>query len=545
MTARPSTTDELVQRLDTLSSSPISRQDVQASNEDKALRALCSFMAELFNGDPRAFYTAEAALVSRYIVEPQVSENMIEKFANVITTGLADKTIPDFKMLGRFNELLRNRQSDPAHPLPLGSILQMIEGRIENAKGLKDERLLYVLLRTLSAVLDTMHEVKYAQLSDDRITRLLELLAGACDHDELRLSQVARYTRQALRGIPSDVSPWTKLGNSVLNLTKDIAKAGASVSSMDPAKLIESVEGAFETIPAMITAITDIIDAYNTVVEAVDNFKTVATDVAEVAQGAKNMMKAAYWYVALRFTDLFIRGGKEEELRELLAALKPECKKNEDFLCGLSAQLEQIRHNNFDGSKDAVINVLELYLCNAAAVNKSGRIHKWMAVLELKVERPQSVINNLLDKLPHSKDSKFFDKFRGKVSKWHGDPESFNTTIEYWQNPHEEAGGELLSEAWRKCKETQQFYADQEIRSYYTENLAEKLKIKRLHNEDELPMEQCYINLVMLDDADNSSEENASISGPSQTKEVHVPLTELFRAQETKKPKGGTEFIFN
>lgn len=321
-----------------------------------------------------------------------------------------------------------------------------------------------------------MNEVKFEGISDTQIMQpLFDLLENVSGHLDLRLSQIAQYAKQALRGIHSDVSPWEKLGKSAWNVVKGGAAVAGSVGTLDPSKLLEGLEAVGE-VAKMVKLITDIIDGLN--------------NISDVNKDVQTLKGPGQWYVALRYTDLTIQGRKGVILESLLKNLKPSLKKDENFLCGLCALLEQAIHDNSDNE---VIKVLRGFLTDQRAISKSRRVREWVNLIvgPAKSTKP-SKTKRLLYRLHLSRE--------------------YFTTVGYQKAPSQTLENVLLEKAWPTCHEAKVFYADQVIRNYYTDEILGRLNVERIGNNERLPMDKCYINLAIVQ---REAKENKAVEQPS------------------------------
>ncbi|KAI0851143.1 armadillo-type protein [Daldinia vernicosa] len=514
--SRPRTTEELIERLKRLelgldnqavdNDPTIARQrpTSERNREATALRSLLYSMVQTFYNNPERSYAVEAALLSPFCNEESYAL-LFNAFANSVAADSSGSGIPDINVLNSFSIMLRSTQVEHiGQKLPLGYAIQSLTNRLTTACSAADDVTQYVLLRTLSTILDVMNEVKFEGISDTQIMQpLFDLLENVSGHPELRLSQAARYAKQALRGIHSDVSPWEKLAKSVWNVIKGGAAIAGSVGTLDPNKLLEGLEALGE-VANMVKLITDVIDEVNSI--------------RDINKGVQNLKSPRQWYVALRFTDLIIRGRRNVLLGSLLESLKPSLRKDEDFLCGLCALLEQAIHHKADGE---VIKVLRGFLTDQRAISKSARVHGWVDLVAGPAKSTKlSMPKRLLSKLHLARE--------------------YHTTLGYQQTPSQTPGNVLLEKAWPTCHEAKVFYADQMIRNYYTNETVKRLNIERLGTNHRLPMEKCYINLAIVqqEEKENRGIEPSSllfhrrlaIWKPNESD--RVSLVDLFRPQK-------------
>ncbi|OTB03368.1 hypothetical protein M426DRAFT_321936 [Hypoxylon sp. CI-4A] len=487
--SRPKTTAELICRLKDLdlsshSSPTIGRhgdpserssttqrhQSKRTKQEAAALHALSRSMIQTFSDDPRPSYAVEAASLSPFTSRDDY-QTLFEAFLKSIATDLGDNSVPKAQLLTSFSTLLHCSQAERAgNELPLGNAIHILTTRLTKDGFTADDTTQYRLLRTLSVVLDVMNEVKSKGISDVHVVQpLLIALKDASEHRELRISQAARYAYQALRNIPSDVSPWKKLGANAYSTLKASAMIAGSVSSLDPAKLLEGLEVIGE-VAKEVTVITDVIDEIRTIAPL------------------PGVRKPAQWYFALRYTDLLIRGRNVALLKSLLESPSFPFQRENDFLCGLCAQLEKATDD--DDPENGAIPVLVDFLIGQNRKSRSERVHEWVSLVTGKVEPPQSAARATARRL---------------LPKLFGGTRKYAANIGYREMLSLIPGGDLLSRAWSTCQEARIFYADELIRSSYTNEALEQLKIQRIGSNESLPMDKCYINLTILQSADKNA----------------------------------------
>ncbi|OTA83666.1 hypothetical protein M434DRAFT_400641 [Hypoxylon sp. CO27-5] len=504
--SRPTTIAELVRRLRESNSNPDSEPKIERKNdpgeqkpaseryevlrmkqEAAALRALSRSMIHTFHTNPNNAYAAEAASLSPF-ADPESYQILFQTFTNLIATGSGDCGVPDIKLLTSFNAILHYTQAKHIDKrLPLGHAILSLKNRLTTANFAGDDSIRYQLLRTLSAILDAMNEIKFEGISDAEVVQpLLDLLEDASKHRELRLSQAAQYAYQALRGIPSDVSPWGKLWTSAYKTFKASATLASSVSSLDPAKLLEGLEGLGEA-AKLVKTITD----------AIDSLSDLSSNATDIYKGTKGLMKPAQWYYALRYTDLLIRGRGSVLLKSLLESPRFLFKQDKNFLCGLCAQLEEAVGED----PNPVVPVIAEFLHQQVTISKSQRVHKWVWLTTSHTTEH-----------PKPKKRSIFKRLRNKLS---SGAHTYCTTVGYQTMLLQIPGSELLNEAWPTCHEAQVFYADQVIRDQYTDEALEQLKVERLGTNGSLSMEQCYINLAIWQGDTETGKGNESITPPS------------------------------
>ncbi|KAF7547508.1 hypothetical protein G7Z17_g7671 [Cylindrodendrum hubeiense] len=536
MKQRPATTADLIQRLTNLHSQRArdkaaekqqdSRQQLSSSErherrrdekEAEALAALSNSMVQTFIDHHDRLYAVEAAALAPYI-DTEKYESLFDAFVRAIGKGSADGEIPDAKIMVSFNAALQCSQISLVGPaLPLGHVISSLVVRLKLACSTSDKSIQYQLLCTLSAVLDTMNEVKSTVLSDENVVVPLQLLLGGLiDDDELLLSQAAQYANEALRGIQSDVSPWMKLGDSAYKTLKAAADIASSVTTMNPAKLLSGLEG----LGSVVDLIKDIGKIIEEVEPVVEKITTLISEGSKTLGDAKNLIKPSSWYLALRYTNLMIRARNHGMLESLLKSPDFSAAKNEDFLCGLCAQLEQAIHEN--GKDDPVVKVLDKFLVEHGRTSTSSRVQEWILLTT------QPVANSTKPKVSWTR------RLGAKLNI--GSSKKYLASVRYQKIRHEPPGNKLLNATWQNCREAQVFFADERIREKYTNETHTRLKVERLGTGSGLSMEQCYINLAISKEVGDGMEPDE----PSQfslqrrlaiwepKKETRVSLPDIF-----------------
>jgi len=228
----------------------------------------------------------------------------------------------------------------------------------------------------------------------------------------------------------------------------------------------------------------------------------------------KSLKRPARWYIALRYTDMLIRGKALDHLESLLQNRELACRKDKDFLCGLGAQLDQAINTEGLSPNDRVVQILDEFLVQQGKTSKHPRVQEWVRLVTGTTGQPNwAKPGRLLPRL-------------------HFGPREYGTTVGCQKTQPDTDRGELLGEAWKTCLEAQVFYADQAIRDRYTHSKLELLKIERLSGSA-LSMDRCYINLAILqDDTEGRKAEEDDGNTPS-------PFSLLRRLNVWEPPKSG------
>ncbi|KAK7996439.1 hypothetical protein PG989_004479 [Apiospora arundinis] len=514
--SRPKTTQELLERLkgplinsgydpgkkrpqNPARPSPAQNGDPSGREEKerKALLALSRRMIEkAIDGAQHVLLenVAEAAALAPFTALDDFP-NVFNGFVGVITNGAENVTLPRLQvLLESFNAVLHCPQAvqcaqDKQHHKKLGlglgravfNLARLLNTILEAAE---DPEIQYSLLRALSAVLDAMNEVKLKGISDLKVQPLVEQLREISKQSSLRLSQMAAYALESLRGIPTDVSPWEKLGKSMLDVFGDGVKVAGAVTTMDPVKFFDGLIDAPEDVANLVKAIIDIF----AMSKPLGDLSLSASTASKDAKGAIRYRPAS-WYMALRYSDLLIQGRQPLVLESLLNNTKFSSSKDDNFLCGLCAQLEHAVQENTDNNP--VIPVLKDFLILKGRSSSSRRVHAWIQLTIPAVELPKPSWR-------HQLKNRFVGLFKVKT---------FETKV---GSSRKTTGGlrdaaKLLKEAWEDCPEAKLFYADQALRNFYTDKDQGRLDVQRLDHNKCLPMAQCYINLAIVEGGEDSS----------------------------------------
>ena len=457
--SRPTTVDDLVQRL---------RSDDIDRAETDALTQLSKAMISVFQDKPFLSFVPEAAALSA-VARSKDYEDLLRAFENAVTRGTMDRTVLDSEVLLGLGRVLGCAKDNTGADIPLGSVLSSLQQRLESAVKEAESKAQYQLIRAVSAVLDVMNEVKTTGLDREQLHEpLLKKLSTLSKHKELHLSQAASYAYQALLGIPDNEGPWAALWRNAYNVTNAGAKVAGAVFTMDPSKLLEGLE--------MLQNVPDLISSMIDVSKKAADFLSASRSTAEAL---KLSHKQKSWYVALRFTALLIHANAFEYLKDFV--LRVPCLKEKDFLCGIFAQLEGAWGAGEDSARDLIVAILDEHLVPIGSKSKHGRVRAWVIS-----------IANTLHHIQWQEAMQHPQQRRCRVVSKTKDYNSEYCNLGMRDEIHQ---GALLKEAWEGCPKAHIFYADLMIREYYTQG--RRLEIERLSGKA-LPMNQCYINLAII-----------------------------------------------
>ncbi|KAL6798932.1 NACHT domain-containing protein [Trichoderma sp. SZMC 28013] len=491
---RPQSTDDLCRRL-SLAAQP-SKKDAaerqptaRSARELQALQALQQSMINEFIQSPSETYAIEITPLAPFVDEDDYVR-IFDKFHNVIASAAVDGKIVDVELLRAFEAFLHCRQAGLAGKrLNLGSAMLSIQKALDSAVEAAHGQTKYNSIRALSAVLDAMNEVKVEGIVDLRVQNLLKRLEKLRDHKELRLAEVASYSYQALLAIPTDVSPWNKIGASTFKTVLGGAKVAGSVWSLDPSKLVEGL-----------VDLTEVPELMSSIIEAIKSCSELFQNASNTGKTLKTLKKPKDWYVALRATDGLVWANAPKHLEALLQHPDLPCREDKDFLCGLCAQLEVAD----DLKHDQVVNVLKTFLIAQASQTKFCRVLEWA---RLVTKSPQLDSPNLSRS---------------------GRRKAYLSNVECLKPKVHQPRKQLLDNAWRSCYKVREFYADQVLRDKYTDPDLDLLKIERL-DSSKLSMDECYINLAIVRNSVDSNQHRDS--------DTHLPSPfSIFRRLDVWEP---------
>ncbi|GAB1315795.1 Armadillo-type protein [Madurella fahalii] len=436
--------------------------------------ALVKEMIKIFRDDRRPSHVPEAAALTP-ITTVSSYQDLSRAFGNAVIHGTADGNILEHQILEAFVSVLRCAGGNKTADLELGSVLKSLQTRLKAAVDQADPISQYRLIRTLSSVLDALIDTKTAGLSREELHEpLLKQLGTLSEERELRLAQAACYAHQALLGIPNDESPYRALWRNMQPVIGGVAKVAGAVPTMDPAKLFDGLMQLAD-LPALVRSMVDVANAVSGLVNSLGG----------AAEAVKLRQKQKSWYVALRFTDMLLEAKAFSHLEKFIKTVP--CRSEKEFLCGLYAQLElawKTEDRETEGHKHQIVQLFDQVLVPIGCESRHRRVYEWVKLVADTLGQPHWKSRVQL----------------GRGFRWPWREEY--TDLIHFQEPKKDAlPADLLNEAWKRCFEAQVFYADIEVRKHYLENDEELLKIERLSG-DRLPMEQCYINLAVVEQVD-------------------------------------------
>jgi len=462
--SRPTTTDDLVQRL---------RRGTDPE-ESRALQELAKEMAKIFRDERRTSHVAEAAALASAATASGY-QDLSRAFGNMIIHGTADGNILEPQLLVAFVSVLRCAGGDKTADVELGRTTKSLQTRLKAAVDQADPRSQYRLIRTSSSVLDALIDTKTAGLSREELHEpLLKQLESLSEERELRLAQAACYAHQALLGIPNDEGPYKALWRNMQPVIESVTKVAASVPTMDPAKLFDGLTQ-LAHLPALVRSMVDVVKDLSGLISSLEG----------AAEAVKLRQKQKSWYVALRFTEMLLSARAFGHLNEFVA--KVPCRSEKEFLCGLYAQLELALKSETQDTEEhehPIVRLLNQVLVPLGCSSRHPRVYEWIKLLA--------------DTLGQDHWESRLLPARG--FRWRPWKAEYTDSIRFQQPSKVVLPADLLNAAWGSCLGAQVFYADVQVRKHYLENDERILKIERLSG-DRVPMEYCYINLSVVEQA--------------------------------------------
>ncbi|CAK7213437.1 hypothetical protein SEUCBS140593_001853 [Sporothrix eucalyptigena] len=490
--SRPTTTSDLVKRL----------QDTLISDEERVvLQALVTEMVEVF-GDKKTPHLGHEAAALALVASPESYKKLLRAFINAITEGTADGNVLHPHLCKGLVHVLRcsipRNQADHTSTKidnRLGTVLSSLKKRLESAVEQGDLYAEYQLVWTLGSVLHAMYDVQTAGIDHKTLQKpLLDMLDTLSKNKEIRLAQAATYAYEALRCIPDSEGPYKILLRKSVDAVGAVSKIAGAVATMDASKLFDGV-----------VALADVPDLVSSMVEVVESISVVVGNIDAVKDAVSKQRKRKSWYVALRYSDMLIQNRAFESLKCFLDTVP--CRQDIDFLCGISAQLEQVwvqaaaaatqTDTDDDGAQALAIRacVQDVLASLPEPKSRFDPLHGDIGGQSDNKKRlaawKDAVTGTMLGETPQS------DKDRKK--------KDFTHSLSCYTTTFKSLPTDLLSNAWLRCTRAQLFYADATLVKYYLASDEHLLKIERLSGAL-LPMKHFYVNLKIIKASETSNE---------------------------------------
>ncbi|KAK3379695.1 hypothetical protein B0T24DRAFT_522066, partial [Lasiosphaeria ovina] len=451
--------------------------DKWETKEFAALCALSDAMVRVFVDYPRESYVAEAAALSS-VVRGNSYEHLYSGFVKAITMCATFDGMMNPEFLLSFEKVLHS--PDVAlDGVSLGAALQGLKKNLAEAIVRADKPTAqYNLVRTLSAILDTMNEVKTAGLGRvDVHEPLLRCLDKLRNHEELRLAQAARYAFQALLGVSNDEGPWKALWRYTYNLMGIIAGAAAAAPTLDPTRIFNAAD-LLQQLP--------VDDLVRSIVGVIREATQLSQSLSEATRGIGFLQRQKKWYLALRFTDMLINSHAFDHLERVLPEIP--CGQEPEFLCGLCEQLERA-HTTDLRSRGRISDFVRDKLLNNMKTSKDKRVRKWVGLVAHTFSKPEWGDSGKPRSHPHTA------ALRKMAQHTFGGREYYCEIQLFSPNTQKSLPRQLLDEAWLCCPEARLLYTDLALQNFYLSDSL--LEVQRLSRAS-LPMDLCYINLVVV-----------------------------------------------
>ncbi|KAL1895477.1 hypothetical protein Sste5346_005285 [Sporothrix stenoceras] len=492
--SRPTTTADLVKRL----------QDTVTSHEERVvLQALATEMVQVFGEEKIPQQGHEAAALA-LVASPESYKKLLWAFANAIAEGTADGNVLHPHLCKSLVHVLRcsiprdaagHTITSTNFDIRLGTVLSSLKKRLESAVAQGDPNACYQLVLTLGSVLHAMYDVQTAGIDRETLQKpLLDMLDTLSKDKEIRVAQAATYAYEALRCIPDSDGPYKILLHNLVGVVGAVSKIAGAVMTMDASKLFDGAV-ALGDVPDLVSAMVDVVESISV---AVGNLNAVKDVVSK-------QRKCKSWYVALRYSDMLIQNKAFASLKCFLD--KVTCRHDIDFLCGISAQLEQVwlqtaatathKNTSTDTDTDTDGNC-------AQALAMRARVQDILASLPEPKSRSgplHGVIGGLSDNKKRL--AAWKDAVTGTILGETLQPDKDEKNKDYVHSLgcytiiSEPLPTDLLVKTWLRCTQAQLYYADAGLRQYYLAHDEDLLKIERLSGAL-LPMKQCYVNLKII-----------------------------------------------
>ncbi|OQE02798.1 hypothetical protein PENVUL_c038G00723 [Penicillium vulpinum] len=490
-----------------------------SQREAKALTALKSEMLVLFKHNPGSLYWKEAMLLSP-VTDSAEFNDLIYAFAKSITKGTADETPIDRDLLRCFAGCLRwGHHAIPRSEQIFGSILPGLSKHLISSNNQSRLRDSYLLTQTIGTLLDAMVDCKIEGLDRESLHEpLVKKLKDLKDHDESRMAQAARYALQALRRIPDNEGPWEEALRYSGMTFNVIAHISSAVAKFDVQQLIDAGPDAF----AVLKFFGDALKGGKEIWDTREDFK-------QMISGMRNVSERKGWYAALRHAKMFTQLEAFEGLKEFIAPFKgapPKWCTETDFWCGLYSQLEQQWVSREPSTRDSIEKFIQWTFENPLLrkiCKKDNSIHAWVGLLADSMDKPDWKII-----LPQRKRGVRSGFFRAKEYEPKLKDIAQNSKAE--DDKQDSCGdSQLLRAALEKCSEAQVFYADVIMAQHYTRG--KLLHVKRLSGDD-LPIENCYINLSLMQNQEGGDQKGRNKFSLQDRLQMEAPDTQTEIALE-------------
>lgn len=476
---KPATVQDLLQCL----------SDPNTTKQQKrVMQLLIARMIEIFEDNPRLDYMNEITLLSEISTQGEYHK-ILTAFSNAMIAGTEDGTIIHQKVLENFTIVLHRAKSiltaqNAGHGMVLDSLRRRLDSAVRDA-ALETQ---YHLVCMIRCVIDSMVDLRVGGIDRVQLREpLLAQLDGLSEHPELRLAQVSRYAYLGLLNIADNETMWESFRRNSWMILQATTNVAGAVATLDASKVTDAVPSIFK----MLEMFKQIVDTGKELLYLSRGGHDAFTEAIRSAR-RKNS------YIALRYTEMLIEARAFRMLKALLG--DNLCDDQETFLCGVYAQLEQLWVTGDEPTRWNVEEVIESTLPRSL---KSKSTMKWVNVAGTTMNKPKWT--------NHQVKSRFSNlAFWG--NKREGQPQMQLQVFAGNTKSNGEIDTKLLETAWQSCDEAKRLSADIKLTQYY--ETGRRLEIVRLSGE-QLKMDQCYINLSIIESKDMASQKGINADKPN------------------------------
>ena len=468
-TRRPTRTQDLLQRL---------KSGDSTEKEKAALYELCRCMVKIFSNDPKPIYVAEATAFAPVLQRENQEKlliDLITALGNAIIKGTADGNIEEPSLYKAFAYVLWHTKDTPAIRPILSSVLRSLLTRLRQATIIADLHTQYLIVCSMSAILDSMVDIRLSGLSRESFHEpLLKQLKDLTKDEDMRLAQVSSYAYQAALGIKDDEGPLEALWRYTMTTVQSGADIAGAVSGMDPGALLRSLP----SVSSIIDLVQKLIDIGENVADIMKNIN----DAREHIDSTHKISKQKGWYKALRYIELLLQSEAWSALKSFVE--QAPCRKEIRFQSGLYSEIEKAwKIADLVDNVSRKDKIMALY----------HELSKILASTEPIVQAWTGIVGITMG-------ISVADPVKVSRRPWSRKAKSCLTNLEpffRWPSlvPNDSA---LLRDTWSNADSLipKVLYTDLSIQEYY--KLSKRLHIERLSGQL-LPMDKCYINLEIED----------------------------------------------
>ena len=361
--------------------------------EKDALHELCRCMVKTFSNDPKPVYIAEAAALApvlRRENHEQLLIDLITALGNAIIKGTADGNIEEPSLHKAFAYVLRHIKDIPAIRSPISSVLRSLLTRLRQATKIADLQTQYLMVCSMSAILDSMVDIKLSGLSRESFHEpLLKQLKELTKDEDIRLAQASSYAYQAALGIKDDEGPLEALWRYTMAAVQNGSDIAGAVSNMDPGALLRSLPS--------VSSVTDLVRKLVDVGENVANIMQDVNNAREWMDSTHKISRQKSWYKALRYIGLLLQSEAWSALEYSIE--QAPCRKDAQFQSSLYYELEKAwKMANLTKNVPRKDKLTTLYhkLSNSLGPTEST-VQAWIGLVGTSMGIQQQILSKFLD----------------------------------------------------------------------------------------------------------------------------------------------------